>query len=129
MKSFKDRAKPFKIDEKDLLKRKYMIFMVHAMGVIWASEASYGFSTRMCSFGQNHIFKVWKWESAGHGYVVSWTKADIMDEPTLAMESITLSELELLYKKELSLFGIPEYDKTLVDGAQEEYYESLTKGV
>lgn len=115
----------FKIHVKSTAKKTYMLYMLHALGFVWASGSTYLFSLSMANHDEV-VFLAHRWSAVGHQYVITWEPySSNKHDEILEMK---LTELEQIYKKELSLYDIPLSDQELVKKACVEYYDSVFDG-
>lgn len=120
-----DAQMSFKIHVESPAKKTYMLYMLHALGFVWASGSTYMFSLGMANRDEV-VFLAHRCYAVDYKYVITWeTYSFDKHDEILEMK---LNELEYFYKKELSLYGIPISDQELVKKACVEYYDSILDG-
>lgn len=123
----KDGFVRFKIVEDDPDTKRYMLFMLHALGITWASGSSYIFS-RSFSVHDRVILLIGRQDVGGsRKCVITFSYGCYEDYREMIQMSV--SELEQLYKKEISLYGADIGDRELVEQARQEYYKSIEKEI
>ena len=123
----KDGFIRFKIVEDDPDTKRYMLFMLHALGITWASGRSYIYSRSM-SLRDRVILLIGRQDVGGSRKCVITFNCGCYEDYR-EMIQMSVSELEQLYKKEMSLYGADIVDRELVEQARQEYYKSIEKEI
>lgn len=123
----KDGFLRFKIIEDNPDTKRYMLFMLHALEIPWASGSSYIFSNSMCL--HDRVILLVGFRDVGRsGKCVITFNYDCYEDYREVIQ-ISVSELEQLYKKEMSLYGVDIVNREMVEKARQDYYKSVEKEI